>query len=121
MTTMTNRRWLLGTTLAVALASSFASGCGKRDDASSSAASSASSSTTPQATTPAPAGDSTPKAADAETRQAVGANEKTGNAGSQQSNVGTAASGAPPYTLNSAPEGNPAPSQGTKADEPAKK
>ena len=121
MTTTNDPRWLLGITLAIAFASSSLTGCGKRDDAASATPSTASSSTTAQATTPAPAGDSTPKAADTETRQAVGANEKTAGGSSQQSNVGTAASGAPPYTLNSAPEGNQAPSQGTKAGDPAKK
>ena len=72
-------------------------------------------------TVPPPPGDSTPKPVDSETRKAVeGGNEKTGGSNTP-STVGTAASGAPPYTLNSAPEGNTAPQQGTKAGEPAKK
>jgi len=45
-------------------------------------------------------------------------NEKTG--GKEQSTVGTAASGAPPYSMQSAPEGNPAPSQGTNPTGPKK-
>ena len=73
--------------------------------------------TTSQTTVAPPPGDSTPKAADAGTRSAVETNEKPGT----QSTVGTAAAGAPPYTLNGAPEGNTAPSQGSKAGEPAKK
>ena len=72
-------------------------------------------------TVPPPPGDSTPKPVDSDTRKAVeGNNEKTG-ASSTQSTVGTAASGAPPYTMNGAPEGNAAPQQGAKAGEPAKK
>ena len=73
--------------------------------------------TTSQSTVPPPPGDSTPKAADSGTRNAVESNEKS----TSQSTVGTAASGAPPYTLNGAPEGNPAPAQGAGANPPAKK
>ena len=87
-------------------------GCGQRD-----ATPRADAQPTSQTTVPPPPGDSTPKAADSGTRSAVETNEKPG----AQSTVGTAASGAPPYTLNGAPEGNTTPSQGTKAGEPAKK
>ena len=87
-------------------------GCGQRD-----ATPTTDVPPTSQGTIPPPPGDSTPKPADSNTRSAVEANE---NAGSQ-STVGTAASGAPPYTLNSAPEGNTAPSQGSKPGEPEKK
>lgn len=71
-------------------------------------------STTSQATVPPPPGDSTPIAVDSGTRTAVEANEKPSAPGSQAT-VGTAASGAPPYTMGSAPEGNRAPSQGSPA------
>jgi hypothetical protein len=69
---------------------------------------------TAQSTTPPPPGDSTPKAADSQTRAASEANEKPGatGAGGSQTTVGTAASGAPPYTLQGAPEGNPSPKGG---------
>jgi len=66
-----------------------------------------------QPVVPPPPGDITPKPADEQTRQAAEANEGTGNrGGSGQSTVGSAASGAPPYTLNGAPEGNTAPKGG---------
>ncbi len=66
-----------------------------------------------QPVVPPPPGDSTPKAADETARQASEANESTGaKGGSSQSTVGTAASGAPPYTVNGAPEGNVAPKAG---------
>lgn len=71
-------------------------------------------STTSQATVPPPPGDSTPKAVDSGTRTAVEVNEKASAPGSQAT-VGTAASGAPPYTMGSAPEGNQAPAQGSAA------
>lgn len=72
--------------------------------------------TSPSAgTTPPPPGDSTPKAIDSNANIAKGANEQTGNAGgSQQSTTGSAASGAPPYSLQAGPEGNPTPNQGTQ-------
>lgn len=113
------RRWALCASFALLGISALVAGCGKSSDATPAAPAASSA----QGTVPPPPGDSTPKAADATTRQAVeGNNEKTGNpGGSAQSTVGTAASGAPPYSLNSAPEGNTAPSQGTKAGEPAKK
>jgi hypothetical protein len=73
---------------------------------------------TEQPTVPPPPGDSTPKAIDSGTRVASQANEKPGASGAaSQSTVGTAASGAPPYTLQGAPEGNPSPAVG----EPPKK
>ena len=96
-------------------AATTVAGCGQRDATPTTQVAPSS-----QATVPPPPGDSTPKAADSGTRSAVEANEKPSASGSQ-STVGTAASGAPPYTLNGAPEGNPAPSQGSKAGEPAKK
>ncbi len=65
---------------------------------------------TSQPTAPPPPGDSTPKAADSQSRVASEANEKPGTG--SQTTVGTAASGAPPYTLQGAPEGNPAPKGG---------
>jgi hypothetical protein len=86
-------------------------GCGQRDATPSEPQA------TSQATVPPPPGDSTPKAVDSGTRTAVETNEKP----AAQSTVGTAASGAPPYTLNGAPEGNPAPSKGSGANEPEKK
>ena len=96
-------------------AAAVLAGCGPRETAPT-----AEVAPTSQTTVPPPPGDSTPKAADSGTRTAVEANEKPSAPGSQ-STVGTAASGAPPYTLNGAPEGNTAPSQGSKAGEPAKK
>ena len=67
---------------------------------------------TAQSTTPPPSGDSTPKAADNATRSASEGTEQASRSSGSQSTVGTAASGAPPYSLNSAPEGNPAPKNG---------
>ena len=104
----TMKRWTLAASF-VALAPMFASlgACGKE-------ASTGASTTTPDtATVPAPPGDSVPKAVETMPAPAMSQNEKTD--ASTPSTVGTAASGAPPYSLQSAPEGNPAPSQGTKA------
>lgn len=117
MTTIT--KWALCAGLALAGASALTA-CSKTDNATS--APSASATSSDRATVPPPPGNSTPKAADSTTRAAVESNEKTGSGGAgQQSTVGTAASGAPPYTLNGAPEGNPTPAQGTKAGDPAGK
>lgn len=67
---------------------------------------------TSQPTVQAPAGDSTPKPADSDTRSASESTDATSRSPSAQSTVGTAAAGAPPYTLNGAPEGNKAPKDG---------
>jgi hypothetical protein len=67
---------------------------------------------TRQTVTAPPPGDSTPKAADENTEVKSEATDAAGRSGGAQSTVGTAASGAPPYTLGSAPEGNKAPQGG---------
>ncbi len=109
-------RWVLCTSLTILGAATLLSGCSKPEGTPTASTAS----TSPgQATVPPPPGDSTPKAADSSTRQAMENNEHTSGK-AQQSTVGTAASGAPPYTLNGAPEGNTAPSQGTKSGESAK-
>lgn len=93
-------------------------GCGDKDTVRVPANDTATTHVEAKAVVPPPPGDATPKPADETTRQANEGNEKTGNpGGSDQSTVGTAASGAPPYTLNGAPEGNKAPKDG----EPPKK
>lgn len=101
--------------LTLLVASATLAGCGQRDATPTTEVP-----PTSQSTVPPPPGDSTPKAADSGTRNAVESNEKPTAPGSQ-STVGTAASGSPPYTLNGAPEGNPSPSQGTTANEASKK
>lgn len=66
-----------------------------------------------QPVVPAPPGNSAIQPADDTTRQAVEKTDQAGKGGAgSQSTVGTAASGAPPYTLNGAPEANVAPKQG---------
>ncbi len=93
-------------------------GCGNKDAAPVPANDTATTHVEAQAVVPPPPGDATPKPADETTRAAAEGNEKSGNpGGSAQSTVGTAASGAPPYTLNGAPEANKAPNSG----EPPKK
>lgn len=110
------KRWMLGLSIAIVGASTSLVACTQRDSIPS-----PKSATSPQAATvPPPSGDSTPVPVDSDKRVAAQGNEKTGSAG-EQTTVGTAAAGAPPYTLNSAPEGNQAPSQGTKAAEEPKK
>ena len=116
MTTSTITRWMTGASVAVLCASAMLTACSRKETAPPAPVAS----TTSQATVPPPPGDSTPKPAEATARAAAEANEKTGAAG-RQTTVGSAAAGAPPYTLNGAPEGNQAPAQGSKADEPAKK
>ncbi len=117
MTDSTIRRWMTGAGFALLCASGALAGCSQKE-AAPPAANAAS--TTTQATVPPPPGDSTPKPAESAVRAVAEGNEKTGASG-PQTTVGSAAAGAPPYTLNSAPEGNQAPSQGTKAGESAKK
>ena len=114
MTTTTTQRWALGT-LTLLTASVLLTACGKQD-----ATPVASTTSATQATVPPPPGDSTPTPADSNTRAVAQGNEKTGASGAQTT-VGSAAAGAPPHSLNSAPEGNQAPSQGTKASEAPKK
>ncbi len=110
MRSMNPTTLMVATTLSTVL---LLNGCGKKDSPPQPQVD-ATTNIVPQATVPAPPGDATPKPADTTTRQAVeGNNEKTGNPGdSSQSTVGSAASGAPPYTLNGAPEGNAAPKGG---------
>ncbi len=67
---------------------------------------------TSQPVVPPPPGDSTPKAIDSGARVAAEGTDSASRTSGGQSTVGTAASGAPPYTLNSAPEGNKAPMDG---------
>ena len=81
-------------------------------------ASTSATTTSSTATVPAPPGDSTPKPADTMAVPAMPQNERTGT--NNPSTVGTASSGSPPYTMQSAPEGNPAPSQGTNPTGPKK-
>lgn len=114
--TNTIKRWATGASLAVLCASGGLTACSQKEAAPPAA----SASTSSQATVPPPPGDSTPKPAESTARAVAEANEKTGASG-PQSTVGSAAAGAPPYTLNSAPEGNQAPAQGTKAGESPKK
>ena len=104
---MTIKRWTLAASF-VPLATMLAllGACGKE------ASTGANTATPDTATVPAPPGDSTPKAVETMPAPAVSQNEKTD--ASAPSTVGTAASGAPPYSLQSAPEGNPPPSQGSK-------
>lgn len=110
------KRWMLGLGISIVAASGSLVACTQRDAIPAPPRSASAS-----ATVPPPPGDSTPTPVDSDKRAAAQGNEKTGASG-PQSTVGTAAAGAPPYTLNSAPEGNQAPSQGTKAaEEPAKK
>ncbi len=113
---MQMKRWahathvvVLGTVMAVIGACSKESGTSTGTDATT---------TSSTATVPAPAGDSTPKAADTMAAPAMPQNEKTGS--TTPSTVGTASSGAPPYSMQGAPEGNPAPSQGSKPPDPKK-
>jgi hypothetical protein len=104
--------------LGVAAALLLLGACSRSDDGRAvSTSSAASTDQTAQAKTPPPAGDSTPKPADSDTRAASQGTEQASRSSSSQSTVGTAASGAPPYTLNGAPEGNKAPKDG----EPPKK
>ncbi len=112
----TMKGWPLAASLA-ALAPMLAvfGACSKDPAASTSTATPASSST---ATVAAPPGDSTPKPADSMAAPAMPQNEKTTSA--NPSTVGTASSGAPPYSLQGAPEGNPATSQGSKPADPKK-
>ena len=111
----TMKRWTLAASFAVLIpVLTLIGGCGKEKYTST-----ATTTTAPSApTVPAPAGDSTPKPADTMAAPVMPQNEKTG--GKEQSTVGTAASGAPPYSMQSAPEGNPAPSQGTNPTGPKK-
>jgi hypothetical protein len=111
------KRWVM----AVVFGLAALTGCSKPD--SNPATKDVKVDTTSQPAEAPPPGDSTPKAADSSTRSASeGSNEKTGGSGTgSQSTVGTAASGAPPYTVGGAPEGNQASGQGTKSGEPAKK
>ena len=90
-------------------------GCGKEQTSSTSTTTTSS---TSQPTIPAPPGDSTPKPADTMASPTMPQNEKTTS--TTPATTGTASSGAPPYSMQGAPEGNPAPSQGTKPDEPRK-
>lgn len=109
----TMKRWALAAAfVAVAPALALLGACGKEADSGTNPTTSS----TPAV--PAPPGDSAPKPADTMTAPAVSQNEKTDP--SAPSTVGTAASGAPPYSLQSAPEGNPPPSQGTKDAETKK-
>ncbi len=104
--------------LVALLAALGVAGCQKKDPAVE-AAKGMSSATdqTQQAKVAAPTGDVVPKATDsAAPAEGMPGADKTGQ-GKAPAEVGTAASGAPPYTLNSAPEGNPAPQKG----EPPKK
>ncbi len=97
-----NPRWMLPALLLALL-----SACGRHDDPKTAGIPT---DQTSQPTTPPPAGDSTPKAADPQTATAAPATEDASR--TSQSTVGSAASGAPPYTLGSAPEGNKAPKDG---------
>ena len=110
---MTLKRWTLAASV-VALIPMLASlgACSKE------ASTGTSTTTSSTATVAAPPGDSTPTAADTMPAPAMPQNEKTG--ASTPSTVGTASSGAPPYSLQSAPEGNPAPSQGSKPADSSK-
>jgi hypothetical protein len=83
-------------------------GCGKETSPPAPKTANVPTDVTAQTATPAPPGDSTPAPAKDDVK--VEANE-SGKSGSQ-STVGTAASGAPPETQQSAPEGNPAPKGG---------
>jgi hypothetical protein len=104
-------RWSLRAAVATLATAALLGACGKPDP--NKAASAVPTDQTSQTATPPPPGDSTPKPADSSTRSAAEANEKpAGSAAGQQSTVGTAASGAPPYTLQGAPEGNQAPKGG---------
>jgi hypothetical protein len=104
-------RWTLRAVVATLATVALLGACGKPDPNKATAA--VPTDQTSQTATPPPPGDSTPKAADSSTRSASEANEKPGGSGpGQQSTVGTAASGAPPYTLQGAPEGNQAPKGG---------
>lgn len=84
--------------------------------------------TTTGAVVPAPPGDSTPKAIDSNASTAMPGNEKSGTTGGPaQSTTGSAASGLPPYSMQSGPEGNPSsaapdarPAPGTASPEPKK-
>lgn len=115
--TDTIRRWTAGASLAALCTTGLLAACSQKEAAPPSANAS---STTAQAPVPPPPGDSTPKPAESTVRAVAEGNEKTGASG-PQTTVGSAAAGAPPYTLNGAPEGNQAPAQGSKAGEPAKK
>ena len=112
-TTMT--RWTLAASFIVLIPALAAiGGCGKEQYTSTATTTTA----TPAPTVPSPSGDSTPKPADTMAAPAMPQNEKTG--ATNPSMVGTASSGAPPYSMQGAPEGNPAPSQGTKPTDPKK-
>ncbi len=112
------KRWTLAASFAVLVPMLASIGaCGKAPATNTSSATTATTtSSTP--TVPAPSGDSTPKPADTMAAPAMPQNEKTGS--TTPSTVGTASSGAPPYSMQGAPEGNPAPSQGTNAGETKK-
>ncbi len=107
----------LGRTLAALLIGATFFGCSRPDADPLKATANLPTDETRQATTPPPPGDSTPKPADEQTRTASQATDATSRSPDAQSTVGSAAAGAPPYTLNGAPEGNPAP----KGGEPPKK
>ena len=112
------KRWTLaGSFVVLAPLLAVLGACGKHPATSSSSSTSATT-TSSTGTVPAPSGDSTPKPADTMAAPVAQPNEKTG--GTTQSTIGTAASGAPPYSVQGAPEGNPAPSQGTKPADPKK-
>ncbi len=110
MQTMMRRSTPAASFVALAVMLATLGACGK--EPRTSASTSAATTTTSTAIVPAPVGDSTPKAADTMAAPAMPQNEKTGS--TEPSTVGTAASGAPPYSMQGAPEGNPAPSQGSK-------
>ncbi len=110
-----NLGWLAAASLTIACLTA----CGKNETPPPAGMSSKTDQTT-QAATPAPAGDATPKAIDSSTKSSVASDEKTGQT-SDTRQVGTAAAGSPPYTLNAAPEGNPAPQQGSKSGSEAPK
>lgn len=115
----TMKRWTLAAGFAVLMPALAAiGGCGKEQYTSSATTTTPAATATPAPTVPAPPGDSTPKPADTMAAPAMPQNEKTGT--KDQSTTGTASSGAPPYSMQGAPEGNPAPSQGTKPTEQKK-
>jgi hypothetical protein len=98
------------TAMAALCAALIAGGCEKQSAPPAPKTANIATDETPQAHTPAPPGDSTPTPAQEGGPSAAGGNEK-GQSGTQ-STVGTSASGAPPETQQSAPEGNPAPKGG---------
>ena len=116
---MSTIRWPLGLAPALLGAALSVAGC-SRSEAPAPAATASNASSPAAGIVPPPPGDATPIPADSDRRAAVQSNEKTGASG-PQSTVSSAAAGAPPYTLNSAPEGNKDSTAGTKAaDEPKK-